>query len=335
MEPIQNDDHVANEIAPGIQPMWYCDLVKLNIPAPTWIVDKLIPDESISIISAPPAQHKTWLAFDIAIQVTLGKPLFGQFETKQTKVLIVDEESGLGRIRERLRKLGAPEAAPIAVSSYKNFQIAEASADSLVAYCKDHAVGLVVFDSLTRIHNGDENLAKDMSAVMGNLKRLAQKGIAVLLIHHDRKPGQFAKGGANEMRGSGDILAACDVQISLKRKVGLNEVTVAQNKNRDAANLAPFDLEIKSDESSFRFDYLGSTPKPKSKGEKIDEAIRVYLQNHGLSALPDIQAALNSVGGKTKVANRLDALAADSELILTTAAHGKKLFALPKEQTDE
>jgi RecA-family ATPase len=334
MNSMQDDNHIADEIAPGVSPMWYSELAKLDIPAPTWIVDKLIPDESISIISAPPAQYKTWLAFDLAIKVALGKSLFGQFETKQTNVLIVDEESGLARIRERLQKLGAPAATPIALSSYKNFQVAEASANSLIAYCNAHKIGLVVFDSLTRIHTGDENSAKDMSIVMGNLKRLVKEGVAVLLIHHNRKPGQFARGGANEMRGSGDILAACDVQISLKRKAGTNAVTVAQNKNRDAVDLAPFDLEINSDETSFWFEYLGNTPKQKSREEKLDEAIFVYLQNHGLSALRDIQVALKGFG-KTKIANRLVKLAGGDELTLTIGARGRKSFDLPEEQADE
>ena len=171
----------TDEIMSGVRPIRYSELARLDIPPPTWIVDKLIPDESITIISAAPAQFKTWLAFDIAIQVALGKPLFGQFETKQTNVLIVDEESGLGRVRERLQKLGTADDAPLFITSYDNFKIDEANANSLVAYCNTRAIGLVVFDSLTRIHSADENLAKDMSVVMGDLKRLAQKGIAVLL----------------------------------------------------------------------------------------------------------------------------------------------------------
>lgn len=325
-----------DEIAPGVSPMWYAELAKQDIKPPTWVVDKLIPDASITIISAPPAQYKTWLAFTIAVQVSSGEPVFERFETKKTKVLIVDEESGLARTRERLQRLGASDGTQIAVSSYSNFKIDEVNAKALIDYCKAQEIGLVIFDSLTRIHSGDENSAKDMSAVMGDLKRLAQVGIAVFLIHHNRKPGQFASKGANEMRGSGDILAACDVQISVKRKADSNIVTVFQNKNRDAPDLAPFDLAVSSDIDKLWFEYVGKAPKQPSKDEIADDAI-LELMADGISRVQgEIIAALKDIIAGNKVAKRLPILASEQGLLVrTVGANGRHIYQLKVEQASE
>ena len=325
-----------DEIMPDVRPMRYSELAKLDIPAPTWIVDKLIPAGSITIISAAPAQYKTWLTFDIAIQVAFGKPLFSQFETKQKNVLIVDEESGLGLVRERLQKLGIADDAPIFITSYDNFKIDETNANSLIAYCNTNAVGLVVFDSLTRIHNGDENLAKDMSVVMGDLKRLAQKGIAVLLIHHNRKPVFGKPGGANEMRGSGDILAACDVQISLQRKTGSNVIKVTQNKNRNAAELAPFELEVNIDENKFWFDYIGSKANPKSQREQVEERIIELLTPDKRLYQGEIKKAVKDIVSTNVAADVLAVMVSQQKLSTTKGSEkNKSYYQLPVKQTNE
>lgn len=329
MNHLDNFAKHKTEISPGVSPVWFEELAKQDIKPPTWIVDRLIPDASITIISAPPAQYKTWLAFDIAIQVASGGPVFEQFETKRTNVLIVDEESGPGRTRDRLWRLGALSDTQIAVSSYNSFKLNEASANSLIGYCNDQKVGLVIFDSLTRIHIGDENSAKDMSAVMGDLKRLAQDGIAVFLIHHNRKPGMFASRGANEMRGSGDILAACDVQMSVKRKANTNIVTIFQNKNRDAPDLAPFDLAFYSDDSRFWFEYAGKAPKQLDRNEAADSAILKLMKDGQQRIQAEIITALKDTAGGNRVAKRLPILANEQgRLTRTKGANGRHTYQL-------
>lgn len=344
MEPMQFDEMYSTgsaalsgeEIMPRVRPLWYKDFAKQDISPPSWIVEKFIPDESITILSALPAQFKTWLAFDIAIQVALGKPLFGQFEAKQTNVLIVDEESGPGRLRERLQMLGVTDEAPIAIASYSGFKLTEESANWLIAYCEAQSIGLIIFDSLTRLHDADENTAKEMSVVMGNFKRLAQAGLAVLLIHHDRKPGPNKNDGANAMRGSVEILAACDAQISLKRSG--NIVTVTQNKNRDAEDLPPFSLELCNDGERWWFEYVGNVPKRIGKAERTDDAIRELLADDGplfQEQIIDGLKTIEGVGGEKMIASRLKALLGTEELVRTVGASGKHVYELKPEQLNE
>ena len=334
MNPMQTDNNIADEIAPGIRPMRYDELAKLNIPPPNWVVDKLIPDESITIMSALPAHCKTWLAFDIAIHVAHGEPLFGQIKTKQTKALIVDEESGLPRLRKRLQMLGiADDEQSITVASKKGFKITEASAKSLVAYCEANDVGLVLFDSLTRLHDADENSAKEMAVVMNDFAQLTRKGIAVILIHHNRKPAPFGSGGgATEMRGSVDIWAAVDAQISLKRSD--NRITVTQNKNRDAEEMAPFNLEVHTEEDRFWFEYRGDAPK-ELKPKQAEELIRGLLEPDKRLYQGEIITALSDKAGEHAVVEALKAMVERKELETSKGEKNKTYYRLVEEQTND
>jgi hypothetical protein len=167
---------------------------------------------------------------------------------------------------------------------------------------------------------------------------LAQAGIAVFLIHHNRKPQQFGGGGANEMRGSGDILAACDVQMSLKRKPGSNVITITQNKNRDAPDIVPFDLAITGNENSLTFEYIGSAPKQVDKAERTDSAVLELLVDGESLFQEQIIAALKSVdgvGGEQMISRRLKALLEAGSLTCTTGAKGKHLYRLQLGHGDE
>jgi hypothetical protein len=335
LKAITHEMDLAEEIMPGVRPMWYTELAKQDIPPPSWIVDQFIPDESITIVSALPGKFKTWLAFDIAIQVALGKPLFGQFKTKQTKVLIIDEESGPGRLRKRLQMLGVTDETPIAVASYKGFKLTKASAESLVTYCKANGIGFVVFDSLTRLHNADENTSKEMSVVMGDFKRLVQAGIAVLLIHHNRKPGPNKDGGASEMRGSVEILAACDAQMSIKRAGDSKIVTVTQHKNRDAEDVPPFTLELCNDENRWWFEYKGNVPKGKTKRELAEELITELLAPDECLFQSEIITALKDSIGEKMTTEVLAAMVAQSKLETSKGDKNKTYYQLVvTEQSD-
>lgn len=328
-----------NEIMPGIRVIQYAELAKLDIPPPAWIVDKFIPDKSITIVSALPGQYKTWLTFDIAIKVAHGEALFGEFKTKQTKVLIIDEESGLGRLRGRLQMLGVTNNTAISVASYNNFKVTKESTESLITYCKANNIGLVIFDSLTRLHNADDNTAKEMSVVMANFKKLAQADVAVLLIHHNRKPALGSHDGANEMRGSVEILAACDAHISMKRSSNSKTVTVRQNKNRDAEEMPAFNLEFDGDEESgYQFTYTGNASRKADKAEDTDNAIRELLADGGMLFQQKIIETLKTnsvVGGEKMIASRLKVLAESGELIVNTGESGKHFYRLKLEQLSE
>src|SRR6185437_2861580 len=46
---------------------------------------------------------------------------------------------------------------------------------------------LIVFDSFVRFHSADENSAKQMAEVLRRLRRLADAGATILILHHQPK----------------------------------------------------------------------------------------------------------------------------------------------------
>ncbi len=165
------------------------DLMQMEFPDNAWLVQDLIPAAGITAISGQPRSFKTWILFEIAIAVSSGEPLFGEYVTEQASVLIVDEESGLARIQRRLTQLHADHSLPVYFWALQEFKLEDAHVDMLIAYCQENGIELVIFDSLVRLHSQDENAAGQMAQVSGLLKRCTTQGITILLAHHNKKPG--------------------------------------------------------------------------------------------------------------------------------------------------
>ncbi len=173
------------------------DLMAKQYPAQKWLVDKLIPASGITILSAEPGSYKTYLLLEAALAVVSGRPLFGQFDTTKTGVLMIDMENGEALLQQRLRELGTPdnEDLPIYFASRREFTVDKENIELAILNCKAYDVGLLMIDSLVRVHQGDENTAGDMAKVFEMLRQIADEGIAVLITHHNRKPGSNVSSG--------------------------------------------------------------------------------------------------------------------------------------------
>jgi hypothetical protein len=322
------------EILPGICPIWAAELKKMDVPSPSWVVDQFVSSSGISLISSKPGNFKTIIAIEIAKCVSQGKPLFGVFDTKKTKALILDEESGNGRLKKRQSILGADEAG-IATLSYASTKMSLEYASAIIRYCNANGIGLVIFDSLTRFHIAQENASQEMSEVLSYFHLIAKAGIAVLIIHHDPKSGYERPDSSNTLRGSSDILAISDVHIVLHRdKYTKNKITVKQLKNRDDELLNDFELLAKNneDKSKLWFEYVGEAPERKSKQTIADEAIIELLSDDARMFQDEIIKALKGIVGAKTVANRLSALYEIDKLKMSMGDHGKNYYQLKAEQ---
>jgi hypothetical protein len=101
--------------------------------------------------------------------------------------------------------------------------------------CQALGIGLLIMDNLGLINSKDEN-SHEMAAVMNNLRWLANKGMCVIVIHHQRK-GNGSKDSrlGENLRGHSSIPAALDVSLFVSRKSLDDEtVTVVPAKSRFA-----------------------------------------------------------------------------------------------------
>ncbi len=254
------------------------ELLEVKFPPQNWLVDKIIPDSGLVLMSAAPASFKTWLALEIALCVAENRPLFEKLPVSVCNVLIADEESGDRMLQDRFKKLGAKlDANPwtdgtIYYLSRVGRQVDDNYIQELITKCTENEIKLVIFDSLVRFHSARENDAGEMSKVLNLFKTLNDNGITALVLHHNRKSGGLV-GGGEMVRGSSDILASCDVHLSVKRHN--RKIIISQTKNRYMEEIEPFSVELKTiDDSRSVFEYLG---KENSQDELTDELRSIIL----------------------------------------------------------
>lgn len=262
-----------------------------------WLVEGLIPVSATTVLSALPGSFKTWLLLEIAKCVASGKELFGQFASKQTGVLILDEENGERVLQQRLKKLGAEAKSPIYYFSDIGVKIEEDTIPQILEFCQNFEVGLVTLDSLIRVHDANENDAKEMAAVFHLLKQLNSNDITVLATHHNRKPSGSGGNPAHEMRGSSDILAALDCHLALSRR-DKNELVLTQTKVRLAEELPPLELTVSSDENKVEITYMGTLAPSESKRETAKFEIMEALVAHKALNQREILAELAKTDGQ-------------------------------------
>lgn len=257
------------------EPISFSELSNMQIPPIEWLVEKLITEESITILSGRPSSYKTWIMLHLAIQLAKGEPLFGQLSTIRTNVLIIDEESGLRRLKAWLSRLTRDENLPISFVSSKDFKLTAESVPKIIAFCEKNDIKMVMFDSLVRMHTANENEASAMAGVGELLKKIKNEGISVFLTHHHRK--QISGDPSQDMRGSSDILALLDCHLSVSRKEKV--LTIMQNKLRDEEETKPFEVVVKRDDNSnsTSFEYVGEIEPAKIKGNAIKDLVIVIL----------------------------------------------------------
>ena len=261
------------------------ELMAHHYPRTNYLVERLIPSGAITILSGQSKSYKTYALLDIAIAVASHKQLFQHFDTTQANVLIINEEDGERLLQQRFRQLGIEEklGLPIHISALTDFKLEDDQVERTIKFCKTNEITLVIIDSLIRVHGADENSAKEMSKVFSQLRKFTKAEIAVLVTQHHRKPSQHSTGGANEMRGSTDILAAVDSHIGVKRdSKDPTLLTFTQGKQRFDIEYDPFRVKAHISELGFSFEFLGNMRKaPEDHEATRFLAVIKMLEVHG------------------------------------------------------
>ncbi|MBI3379356.1 AAA family ATPase [Candidatus Gottesmanbacteria bacterium] len=253
------------------------ELMKKEFPKIYWVVEQLIPVESVVAISGVPSAYKTWVILDIALKVSQGGILFDKFTTDKTGVLIVDEETGERWVQQRIVKLQSTFSLPLYLLSKRGFKLTEETVNLLITFSKDHKIGLIIFDSFLRIHTAsNENDAVEMAKVFSLFQKLTKAGITVIFTHHNRKPGILRSTNlSQDMRGSSDILAAVDCHLAIERKE--DSIVISQTKLRQGEEVKPFKLNIIQEEHALRFEFSGEIDEEQTKKTDFQEAIKDLL----------------------------------------------------------
>ncbi len=312
----------------SFKPISFRELQSLSSQKTDWLVEDLFPSGSVNILSGYPASYKTWLLLHIALCVSKGVPVFGKFQVKQGKVLVVDEENIHKLLCERLSKLGVSEDSDMKLSVYAGLKLdSKHTIEALRAYIQKEKISLVTIDSLVRIHDKEENDAKQISDLFASLRKLSDTGVTVIITHHNRKPSVGKSSISHDLRGSSDILASADGHIAVSRKEKERIVKVSQNKMRFKEETDPFEVELVEKNGIVIPTYIGVTSSSRPKRDVARERV-VELVSSGTDTRKAIVEALSGECGVATIDIVLKELVNKGLLSVSTEANNLKRYSV-------
>jgi hypothetical protein len=213
-------------------------------PPVAWIVLGLVPAGGLIVLAGEPAAGKTLLALDVALRAAHGMRWLGREVRACSTVYLAGEgSSGLGA-RVRAWRAAHPSAR-VAAGHY--VAIADGVPDLMqprslgeleqlvTAAKREHgtAPSLLVVDTLAMATPGsDENDAGPVGAAMATLAEIRKRhGLAVLVLHHTRKPAPGAAVGMHSVRGSSAIVGAADVVLLAGADGDARSLRVAKSRD--------------------------------------------------------------------------------------------------------
>lgn len=204
-------------------PRYNYERLDLTAPGatPTYLWGDVIPRAQFGIWQGTSNVGKSMLYLALAVALANGEKFFlGKLlnPTRDGRVLVVDEENPEEIIRERLTKLGLRDDAQkkLFIISQRGVRLDRPDSSAhLFEDVSNFNPDLVVLDSFVRLHMQEEEssgaISKMYNASVLPLSR--SLGAAIVLLHHVIK-GDSAD-SMKRNRGSGDIVAGCDVAWDL------------------------------------------------------------------------------------------------------------------------
>jgi len=259
-------------------------LYSAELPPQEWLIESLIPHPSLTILAGHPGCGKSWLLLEMARSLsTKNKSFLDHFKIYPGKILYVDEENGISEVQRRVRTFETQWYLTYFIIQKGIRLDKEEDREILLDLTRCGKYKLVIFDSLSAVHNLEENSAKEMNKLMDFLKRFRNQGVSILLSHHHRKDSFFrSESPAQALRGSSLILAQTDCLLSVeKKKETLNgfEILIRQEKLRQGKSLKPFLVSLEEEKKGkVKLSFLKELEEEMIKREKAKEIILNSLE---------------------------------------------------------
>jgi hypothetical protein len=293
-----------------------------------WLVHQLWSRRAVGLISGQPKVGKTWFGLDLAISVASGTDCLGTFRVDDPgPVLIYLAEDALPSIRERIvalcawRRL-ALASLPLYVITAPSLRLDDSSdRDRLTATVARLQPRLLVLDPLIRLHSGDENDARYVSALLGFLRTLSRRHLlAVALVHHLSKKSRRQLGQA--LRGSSDLWAWADSSAYLTRAQH-NILLTLEHRSASAPEPLALRLALGADGATPHLERAGDAPAvdaPSAPTASPPPAVRLR------QILREAQCPLSRLAlrqqlriNNQRLGDLLTALERDGSIVRTTA----------------
>jgi AAA domain len=193
---------------------------------PEWVVHGLAARGATTELDAKIKAGKTEFIARL-IKAILSGDDFLERPTRQTRVVYLTEQTAT-TFREPLRRAGLLETDDLVVLSWADtigyrWEVVAAAA---IAKCEEIGAHLLVVDTLgafARIKDEGENSSGAAAEAMAPLQMAAARGLAIIVLRHDRKSGGDVGESA---RGSSAFGGAADIILALRRGEGNSRPTI-------------------------------------------------------------------------------------------------------------
>jgi hypothetical protein len=210
-----------------------------SLPDPEWLIEGVLPTNSISVLFGLPAAYKSFLATDWCLSIATGADWAGRKVKQGTAVYVAAEGATGYKLRFRSWKEEHSFAGragvyllPGAVQLHDEKEVA-----AFLASMVDEGISpiLVTFDTLSRCFVGaEENSAASMSLLVEAAEKIRRStGATVLLVHHANKGGEVERGSI-ALRAGIDVL-----MVAKKDERNVQRMVLRCKKMKDAPDFDP------------------------------------------------------------------------------------------------
>jgi RecA-family ATPase len=245
------------------------DVRRIKFEPVHYILPRFIP-EGVTLLVGRPKVGKSWLVLDLCLACAGGHFTLGAIKPAQGDVLYLALEDGKRRLRQRLDKLMPtangewPERLKlVSVGGWRRAD--QGGLADIDAWCKSvpNPV-LVVVDTLERIRkpfNSKTPLySADYEAITGLQKIATDYGIAIVVLHHDRK--SEADDTFDTVSGTLGLIGAADTILIVKRRT-YGVVLYARGRDIEESETA-----MQFDKATFRWTILGAASEVHRSNER-------------------------------------------------------------------
>ncbi|MBU3906402.1 AAA family ATPase [Patescibacteria group bacterium] len=283
------------------------EILEAKISDQPFIIDRLIPEKAITSITADSGKGKSILSIILARYIAKGEKLFGEFNVKQGKVLVVDQEMNKNEIFSRHQSIIKGEKGlKIDYLGEQFLQIDNKSDyEWLKNRIKEKNYRVVIFDTLTNLHAKNENSADEMKEINKLLLNLIYKtGTTIVYLHHHRKRQQGEYYSQSSSRGSTEIIAKTASHLLIDSKqfteneITITEMTIQQEKARSSKRINKIGLKIFYDYhlKETHWEYLGEINDAANKLEMAKKFVLDILEKNGEHTINGFKAEKEKQG---------------------------------------
>lgn len=296
------------------------DLQRKTFEPLRYVLPGYIP-EGATLLVGRPKLGKSWLVLDLCIAIATGRATLGTVQPATGDVLYLALEDGERRLQRRMATLLSAAAAawPSRLTLATQWKRADdGGLADIIDWCrsvpKPTAVVIDALDQFRSLRSGQG--AGQLYAAVAQLQRIADEhGIAVIIVHHDRKAS--ADDPLDTISGPAGIGGAADTILILKRE---NRGDIMYVRGRD---IEDHDSVMLFDRESCKWTVSGLAARSQERAA----AMAILARADRPVAVRDIVSATGST--RAAVDTLLHRMVADGEIV--RVAPGR--YARAAEQT--